>query len=293
LKRLFTAVVLSCAVWGTAALLAAPHAEAHPAEFGVKVQVNDSLVSFPEAAPYIDGKGDMQMPLRPVAEKLGYRIEWTVSGTEAEVTLQSSDRTMKLRTGSGQAEVNGKPAALTTPAQFKDGRVFVPVRFVSESLGYKVQWDDHNGIAIICQDGKFHAPAWWAPAPPQKTPAPVPAAKVIDAAAKYVGVRYAWGGTTPAGFDCSGFVSYVFGQQGVELPRTSREMLDSAGSDVKESALKPGDLVFFGIGKATTHVGIYIGNDSFISATSSHGIHVDSLDSGYWGARYIGAKRIM
>lgn len=94
--------------------------------------------------------------------------------------------------------------------------------------------------------------------------------EVVNEAERYVGTPYLWGGTTPAGFDCSGFTQYVYGQLGVELPRTSEEQA-SAGTAV--SSLKdaqPGDLVFFagsdGTASAPGHVGIYVGNGEMIDA---------------------------
>lgn len=289
LKQMFKAVILSCAVWAAGAALSSTSAHAYPAQYGVKVQVNDSLVSFPEKAPFIDGSGDMQVPLRNVAEQMGYQVDWSKDGADIQIVLRSSNRTIKLKTGSKDSVVNDKSMTMSSPALFKDGTTFVPVRFISESFGYMVQWDNNNGIAIICKDGKYHSPAWWAPAQPQ---APSPSAKLIEAAKKLQGIPYHWGGTSTAGFDCSGFVNYVFNQQGVELPRTSREMLAQSGSSVPSSQLKQGDLVFFTIG-SIDHVGIYLGNDAFISATSSRGIHIDSLSSNYWGSKYVGAKRIL
>ncbi|KIL37775.1 hypothetical protein SD70_30705 [Gordoniibacillus kamchatkensis] len=290
MKRFCKTVFLSCAIWAAGAALHAGSAHADSTQYGVKIQINDSLVNFPESAPFIDGNGDMQVPLRPVAEQMGYSIDWTANGTEVDVTLKNNERILKLKSGSTAAEVNGKQTAMSSPVLYKDGQVFVPVRFISESFGYMVQWDNHNGIAIICKDGKYHAPAWWAPA---QAPAVSPSAKVVATAKSLVGVKYAWGGTTVSGFDCSGFTRYVFDQYGIDLPRTSREMFDSAGQTVSSSDLKPGDLVFFTIGRSTSHVGIYLGSDAFVSATSTHGVHVDSLDSNYWGSKYIGAKRVL
>ncbi|MFC4767916.1 C40 family peptidase [Effusibacillus consociatus] len=115
-------------------------------------------------------------------------------------------------------------------------------------------------------------------------------ADAAETAKQFVGVPYAWGGSSPSGFDCSGFVRYVFAQKGIELPRTSQAMFEQ-GSAVSE--LQPGDLVFFTTyAQGATHVGIYIGDQQFISATSSHGVKIDSFSSSYWGPRYIGAKRI-
>lgn len=290
LKHVFKTAVLACAVWaaGTAVHTATAHASA--AQHGVKIQINDSLVAFPDTSPFVDGNGGMQVPIRPLAKQLGYKINWSHNGSQVRITLQSNGRTIKLTTGSKAADVNGKRVTMTSPALFKNSRMFIPVRFISETLGYKMQWDNKNGIAIISKDGKNHAPAWHAPAPRKKA-APV-SDKLIKKAKTLLGVPYVWGGTTPSGFDCSGFVNYVFQGAGVDLPRTSRQMFKTSGSRVTGSNLKAGDLVFFSIG-SNSHVGIYVGNDSFISATSSHGIHIDSLNSKYWGKSYIGAKRVV
>lgn len=290
MKHLGKTVILSCAVWAAGMGFTSPQAQAYPLEYGVKVQVNDSLIQFAEASPFIDGKGVMQVPIRDVAERLGCKVDWRMDGSAVEVTIRSESRSITLKTGSADAWVNGKAMKMESPALFQGGKVFVPVRFVSESFGYMVQWDNNNGIAIICQDGKYHAPAWYAPVKPATAAASLNA-RLVDTAKNYIGVRYVYGGTSTNGFDCSGFVNYVFSQYGIDLPRTSRGMYDYAGTSV--TALQPGDLVFFNISKSTTHVGIYLGNDQFISATTSRGVKIDSLASNYWGSRYIGAKRVL
>ncbi|GAX90468.1 C40 family peptidase [Effusibacillus lacus] len=113
---------------------------------------------------------------------------------------------------------------------------------------------------------------------------------LLETAKSLVGVPYAWGGTTPSGFDCSGFVRYVFSQKGVDLARTSHDMYKQ-GTAVTD--LQPGDLVFFATyDSGASHVGIYLGDGQFISSTSSHGVKIDSFSSSYWGPRYLGARRI-
>ncbi|MFC5653781.1 NlpC/P60 family protein [Paenibacillus solisilvae] len=291
MNRLFKTAFLACTVWAAGAAMHAATAHAYSAQHGVKIQINDSIVAFPDSAPFVDGNGGMQVPIRSVAEQMGYKIDWRIDGSEVQITLQNNGRTIKMKTGSKDADVNGKRVTMTSPpALFKDNHMFIPVRFISESFGYRIQWDNKNGIAIICKDGKYHAPAWHAPAPQPKTP-PL-SAKLIKKAKTLLGIPYVWGGTSTSGFDCSGFVNYVFRQQGLDLPRTSRQIFHTSGNRVTTSNLKPGDLVFFSIG-SNSHVGIYLGNDKFISATSSHGIHIDSLASSYWGSNYIGAKRIV
>ena len=116
--------------------------------------------------------------------------------------------------------------------------------------------------------------------------------RLVNSAYKYLGVPYVFGGNTPDGFDCSGFTKYVFSHNGITLPRMADEQY-MLGSKVSRSELIPGDLVFFTTYEpGVSHTGIYVGDNNFISATSSGGIRVDSLDSGYWSSRYVGAKRV-
>lgn len=115
---------------------------------------------------------------------------------------------------------------------------------------------------------------------------------ILGIANQFIGVPYVFGGSSPSGFDCSGFTRYVYSAVGIDLPRMADEQF-AVGNFVNQSDLQPGDLVFFETyTSGVSHAGIYIGDNKFISATSS-GIKVDSLRSGYWSARYVGAKRIV
>ncbi|MHC1746412.1 MAG: NlpC/P60 family protein [Negativicutes bacterium] len=117
--------------------------------------------------------------------------------------------------------------------------------------------------------------------------------RVIQSASRYLGVPYVFGGTTPDGFDCSGFTRFVYGQSGIFLPRTADAQY-GVGQPVSYNRLQAGDLVFFSTyEEGVSHSGIYLGNGQFISATSSQGVAIASLGSGYWGARYIGARRVL
>ena len=123
------------------------------------------------------------------------------------------------------------------------------------------------------------------------------AARVLPTAERYLGVPYRWGGTSPrTGFDCSGFVQYVFAKHGTRLPRTSREMA-SAGRHIRPrwSALEPGDLVLFAEpGERISHVAIYAGRRRIIHASSSgRRVRYDALDTkrGRWFTRRIVAAR--
>jgi cell wall-associated NlpC family hydrolase len=119
------------------------------------------------------------------------------------------------------------------------------------------------------------------------------AARIILTAKKFMGVPYVWGGTSPRGFDCSGFVQYIFAENGVSLPRTA-DVQYAIGQPVTYSALRPGDIVYFTTYTAgPSHDGIYIGGGKFIDATTSRGVAIDRLDNVYWKPRYYGANRIL
>ena len=117
---------------------------------------------------------------------------------------------------------------------------------------------------------------------------------VVSDAMNYMGVPYVFGGNTPSsGFDCSGYVRYVFANAGIYLPRTA-DVQYNCGYAVSTSELAPGDLVFFETYcPGPSHVGIYVGDGNFIHASSSRGVTISSLSSSYYSAHYLGARRVM
>lgn len=119
--------------------------------------------------------------------------------------------------------------------------------------------------------------------------------KLISDALDLVGIRYRRGGTdADTGFDCSGFVGYLFRERlGLALPRTSRD-ISRTGEPVEKSELEPGDLVFFNtMRRAFSHVGIYLGDNQFVhSPRSGYAVRVEDMTDRYWAKRYNGARRI-
>lgn len=116
---------------------------------------------------------------------------------------------------------------------------------------------------------------------------------IIATAKQYIGVQYLWGGTSPqTGFDCSGYVQYVFAQNGISLPRVSRDQY-TVGTQVAFEDLQPGDLVFFSFtgDGVVGHDGIYLGDGQFINASSSKGVTVYVIGP-YWKSVYVGARRV-
>lgn len=122
---------------------------------------------------------------------------------------------------------------------------------------------------------------------------------LLDLGRSLIGTRYRYGGSSvQSGFDCSGFVGYLFREEiGLELPRSTRELINLDAPKVARADLEPGDLILFndrGRGRVS-HAGIYLGDDQFIHSSSSRsgGVRIDSLDDSYWNRSYLQAKRVL
>ncbi len=124
---------------------------------------------------------------------------------------------------------------------------------------------------------------------------PALAYSVTGTALSLRGTPYRNGGHDPSGFDCSGFVSYVFGQNGIAVPRTVSDQYHAGREVDPQQGLQPGDLVFFTtVSPGASHVGILIGGDEFVHAPSSTGeVRVERLSGPYWSTRFVGARRVM
>ncbi|MCM3714325.1 peptidoglycan-binding protein [Alkalihalobacillus oceani] len=143
-----------------------------------------------------------------------------------------------------------------------------------------------DGVAGPKTIEKLNAAAGKSTEPPQE----FNALNLVADASELLGTPYVWGGTTVAGFDCSGFISYVFAKNGIQLPRTVAGMWE-VGTEVKEPRV--GDIVFFETyTKGPSHAGIYIGNGQFTHSGTSTGVAIGSLEAAYWKDRYLGTKRM-
>jgi len=127
------------------------------------------------------------------------------------------------------------------------------------------------------------------------------AKELIEFASKYIGTRYLYGGDTPKGFDCSGYVQFTYRGIGYSLPRTTKEQA-KIGAEIKKKKLKAGDLVFFkgknNKSKDIGHVGIVTEADKkgefrFIHASTSNGVRIDNSELNYYKIRYVKARRII
>jgi lipoprotein Spr len=117
--------------------------------------------------------------------------------------------------------------------------------------------------------------------------------RIMDQYADWKGVRYRLGGSTKKGIDCSSFVQRTFREQfGLELPRSTYEQQET-GKSVSRTNLRTGDLVLFRAGSTGRHVGIYIGNNQFVHASTSSGVVISSMNEPYWKKRYNEARRVL
>lgn len=117
--------------------------------------------------------------------------------------------------------------------------------------------------------------------------------RVLREALDLRGTPYRNGGSDPNGFDCSGFTQWVFARVGLRLPRETREQFQ-VGSPVRKGHQQPGDLIFFTtVARGASHVGIALGDDTFVHAPSSTGVvRIESLDLPYWSKRIVGVRRL-
>ncbi len=120
---------------------------------------------------------------------------------------------------------------------------------------------------------------------------------ITQNAKQFKGGKYVWGGTRPSGFDCSGYVQYIYNKHGISLPRTALAQ-SRTGKPVDKDNLRAGDLLFFltdkNRGIPVTHVGIYLGNGEFIHAAGKDkGIIVSPLNYGSYANIFVGAKRVL
>jgi cell wall-associated NlpC family hydrolase len=115
---------------------------------------------------------------------------------------------------------------------------------------------------------------------------------VVKAAQQYLGTKYVWGGTSPKGFDCSGFVQYLYAQQGIKLPRTTYEQI-KVGKKVGLNGLQPGDVIFFSKNGDVHHEGLYIGHGQFIHAPHTGDVvKISSLSDPYYSSQFAGGRRM-
>ncbi|WP_195573754.1 C40 family peptidase [Paenibacillus sp. 1001270B_150601_E10] len=254
----------------------------------VTMTINEQQVTFTNTIPILEGGNTMYMPVREFSEVMNYELQWgkTTEG-QVQITLSNEVTSITVTAGSKTATVNGQAVTMSDQLWNYNNSTYIPFRFLIDQFNLNYTWDsallqtlpsvnraESKGQVSVSSQNSFSS-------------------KILNTAYSYLGVPYVWGGMSPNGFDCSGFVSYVFQKHGVGLPRTAHDMYKSLNTSVK--APEKGDLVFFSAsGNRITHVGIYTGNNKYIHASSgsANSVIESSLGSAWSKKTYVGAKRI-
>ncbi len=229
----------------------------------------------------------------------------TTPPTSAEAPVAEAPPAVEAPTAEAPSAGGGEPVAKLTRAQIK--RLQVKLRVPADGvLGPRTRAALRRFQARhhLTADGRPHPrvlallripvtvpTTTTAAATTAAAPAPASVQPAIAAAQSAIGAPYASGATGPSSFDCSGLMVYAFGQAGITLPRTSFAQFET-GTEVGLTEIQAGDLVFFDTdGPGASHVGIALGPETAISATT-HGVMEHPLTTGYWGEHLIGARRV-
>ena len=269
------------------------------------ISVNAQLFSKPYSSVH---DGTTYMPiwyLMNALNKLGVQANWdghTLSLTDASggapdlSNVNPGNGTMAIDLdGHLVQKVDG--TAEPDPASGGTVTTYMPIWYLMQAIDrmhVKTDWsgvDLNLGSGSALTSGSFsvipNASSTRSRAVPSSSSTSVSGQNIVNYAKQFMGTPYFYGGESTHGFDCSGLTQYVFRHFGISLPRTAAEQAQ-VGQSVSKSDLQPGDLVFFDTTGATySHVGIYVGDGQFISATTSRGVRICSVsDPYYWGARY-------
>ena len=233
-----------------------------------KVHLELPSIYLPEDGATIE-EGDFTVSWSPVSNTNEYHIIIKDANANA-VFLEDVSGASSITVPAGSLKLN-QSYTLTVGAIISDSEVYsLPVAF-SYTTKAPVPNDQYIAEHPIAQN-------------------------LLDEAAKYLGTPDVWGGTSPSGFDCSGFVQYVYNQMGISIKRVADDQLHGKGNyiwSVKD--LEPGDLVFFGSGDYASHVGMYVGEGVMIHSPSTGKTieYTDIVNSSYYSSRFIGGKRII
>jgi len=187
-------------------------------------------------------------------------IQGAVSSLRAvrsSIVTETTDAKIVALIEKGKTILNQREAARRAAAAAEAARIAAEQRAAERRAAEQAQNSSNNG-----SNAAPSAPAASTPAPKPPAASNASGSAVLNYAYQFLGTPYVWGGSTPSGFDCSGFTSYVYRKFGVNLPRVSRSQA-TVGTKVAYSDLQAGDLVFFGSG-SISHVGIYIGGGNMI-----------------------------
>lgn len=223
------------------------------------------------AAP-INNEGTMYLPLETSFQAVGMHVVWNPDGQTDRIKLENADASYQLYTTTNAAGV--RVVAMTPEGPWSElvqanGQWYMSMAFF-QSLTNRTVSVTGNALGLIDYAPVYDAAGvntnafWRAELAAYTYDAPVNTKGVIvDTASQFLGVPYVWGGSSPSGFDCSGLTSYVYAQNGIQLPRTAAAQ-QAAAAPISAADAQPGDLVFWGA--PAYHVGIYLGDGQYIHA---------------------------
>lgn len=254
---------------GTFLLFANTEAQAD----SIQIKINGETREYDQTPIMRDNR--VFIPIRGISEDTGANVQYS-GNVDKKVTIQKDNTKIEFVIGADKALVNGVETDL--PESFVlNNRTMLPLRFINEMLGYRVDWAGTEQRVSITTDRGFIVD------------------NVISNSQKYLGTPYLFGGTYEKNkkFDCSSFTQKVFGESGIQLPRTSIQQ-SQLGLSVNMNNLKKGDLIFFdteNLGKVS-HVAIYIDANTLLHATTSKGVNYTTF-SKYWKDKIVTAKDII
>ena len=232
-------------------------------------------------------------------DNVGYVLSSLMSTTNDETDGSTNVESFNTIVAREKAEAE---AAAAAAAQAKKEQTQAPAASTTTTTAHAQSSKSSSNTYVEYNSGSasndvqepaYEEPAYEEPAYEEPSYDSGSSSSIVSVAQNYMGVPYVWGGTSPSGFDCSGFTQYVFRQCGYSINRTADAQY-SNGSYVSYDSLQAGDLVFFAntySASGITHVGIYIGGGQFIHAANG-GVKISSLSESYYSSRYYGARRI-
>lgn len=282
---LLTGAVLGCMLWTSGGLESKAYASAN----AVTLTINQQPLYFESTLPILESGKTMYVPIRSFAAQMNLDLQWSSqSNGQTQIVLSNDETSISFLTGDKQAKVNNELVMMSdSPWSYKNS-TYVPMRFLIDALS--LDYTYNSGLTSKLPHVNRYAYDNPAPSSGYST---VLADKVIHTAKSYIGVPYVWGGSSPSGFDCSGYINYVFKQHGYGLARTAHDMYKTLGN---LKSPQKGDIVFFSEnGGRITHAGISLGNNQYIHASSGkeRKVIISSLGSSWAKSTYVGAKSVL
>lgn len=210
----------------------------------------------------LNEQGTLYLPLRSTLEQMGATITTNPDKQGRKIKLDIEGQSYQLYYNTNKTAVSLTENGTYYGIKVENGVTYAPMAFVQALTNRVVSVSGNTLVLIENQEAAFWKTLETYTVDPNFVEKST-RERIVETAMKYIGVPYVWGGTTPAGFDCSGFVQYVYKECGMSIPRVTYTQ-QAAATPVALSDLQPGDLVFWG--GSAYHVGIYLGNGQYIHA---------------------------